>query len=132
MSSRKADLGDIDEDFLLDSIKGGNKTKPTQPIVEPASVEDAVEKPKEPPKRKRNSTSDYGSIYLQRNEIKTRQCVYISREIHRKITKIVNVIADKQISVGGYVDTVLSQHLEANKEDINELYRKEKQSDDLI
>ena len=62
--------------------------------------------------------------------IKTRQCVYISRDVHSKILKIVNDIAGREISVGGYVDTVLRQHLEQHKEKINELYRK--QREDLI
>ena len=35
-----------------------------------------------------------------------------------------------EISVGGYVDTVLRQHLEQHKERINELYKK--QREDLI
>ncbi|UVR36011.1 DUF3408 domain-containing protein [Bacteroides fragilis] len=69
-------------------------------------------------------------LFLRRNEIKTRQCVYISRDVHSKILKIVNDIAGREISVGGYVDTVLRQHLEQHKEKINELYKK--QREDLI
>lgn len=68
--------------------------------------------------------------FLSRNEIKTRQCVYISRDVHGKILRIVNDIAGGEISVGGYVDTVLRQHLEQHKERINELYKK--QREDLI
>ncbi len=69
-------------------------------------------------------------MFLRRNELKTRQCVYISRDVHSKILKIVNDIAGREITVGGYVDTVLRQHLEQHKEQINELYKK--QRDDLI
>ncbi len=69
-------------------------------------------------------------LFLRRNEIKTRQCVYISRDVHGKILRIVNDIAGGEISVGGYVDTVLRQHLEQHKERINELYKK--QREDLI
>ena len=70
------------------------------------------------------------SAIININEIKTRQCVYISRDVHSKILKIVNDIAGREISVGGYVDTVLRQHLEQHKEKINELYKK--QREDLI
>ena len=73
---------------------------------------------------------DYNELFLRRNEIKTRQCVYISRDVHGKILRIVNDIAGGEISVGGYVDTVLRQHLEQHKERINELYKK--QREDLI
>ena len=80
--------------------------------------------------RRKRQEDDYTGLFLRRNEIKTRQCVYISRDVHSKILKIVNDIAGREISVGGYVDTVLRQHLEQHKEKINELYRK--QREDLI
>lgn len=140
MGSRKADTEGIDEALLLESIKqrkrdGGvqpaNETPPPfrqQDDVPPVS-EKMQEQPKETPRRKKQN-ADYGATFLQRNEIKTRQCVYISREIHNKVSKIVNVIADKEITVGGYIDSVLAQHLEQHKEEINELYRK--QREDLI
>lgn len=72
------------------------------------------------------TAADYRGKYLNRNEIKTRQCVYISRDIHNKISKIVNVLAaEKGISIGGYIDTVLTQHLKEHREAINTLYKKQ-------
>lgn len=72
------------------------------------------------------SAADYRGKYLKRNEIKMRQCVYISREIHTKISKIVNILAaEKGISIGGYIDTVLAQHLKEHREAINTLYKKQ-------
>lgn len=140
MGSRKADTEGIDEALLLASIKqrkrdGGiqptNETPP--PVVQQSEVlavsEKPQELPKDPPRRKKQN-ADYGSTFLQRNEIKTRQCVYISREVHNKISKIVNVIADKEITVGGYIDSVLAQHLEQHRDEINEMYKK--QREDLI
>ncbi len=140
MGSRKNDTGDIDEALLLASIskrKRDGSIQPTeevQPPLQPTNDEEASsEKAQEPQKetpRKKKQSGGYDSIFLQRNEIKTRQCVYISREVHSKISKIVNVIADKEITVGGYIDTVLTQHLEMHKDEINELYKK--QREDLI
>lgn len=140
MGSRKADTEGIDEALLLASIKqrkrdGGiqptSETSP--PVARQSDLTPVAGKPQEQPKetsRRKKQNADYGSIFLQRNEIKTRQCVYISREVHNKISKIVNVIADKEITVGGYIDSVLIQHLEQHKEEINEMYRK--QREDLI
>ena len=72
------------------------------------------------------TAADYRGKYLKRNEIKTRQCVYISREIHNKISKIVNILAtEKGISIGGYIDTVLTQHLKEHRKAINILYKKQ-------
>ena len=101
------------------------------PETEPPPVQyTAKEKPQRDTVRRKRQEDDYSGLFLRRNEIKTRQCVYISRDVHSKILKIVNDIAGREISVGGYVDTVLRQHLEQHKEKINELYKK--QREDLI
>lgn len=140
MGSRKADTEGIDEALLLASIKQRKRDggiQPTDEVPPPVKRQEDIipvaEKSQAPPKevtRRKKSNADYGSVFLQRNEIKTRQCVYISREIHNKVSKIVNVIADKEITVGGYIDSVLAQHLEQHKDEINELYKK--QREDLI
>lgn len=148
MGSRKVNTEGIDEELLIASIgrrrqdgtlyrakesptpapSDENTDKQEPPPPEPSPlVREKV--PKEPVRRKRQD-DDYSDMFLRRNEIKTRQCVYISRDVHGKILKIVNDIAGREISVGGYVDTVLRQHLEQHKERINELYRK--QREDLI
>lgn len=136
MGSRKADTEGIDEALLLASIKQRKRDggiQPTSemptPIVRQGEVTPVAETSKESPRRKKQN-EDYGSTYLQRNEIKTRQCVYISREVHNKVSKIVNVIADKEITVGGYIDSVLALHFEQHRNAINEMYKR--QREDLI
>ena len=146
MASRKVNTEGIDESLLLASI-GRSRTVGIQTPVEPSpSVQPKMQTPEKkgtsapeedavtskdrrnPPKRNRHG--GYDATYLVRNEIKTRQCVYISREVHGKISKIVNVIADSEITVGGYIDTVLMRHLEEHRDEINGLYRRER--DNLI
>ena len=56
--------------------------------------------------------------------------MYISGQIHAVISRLVHVIADKDITVGGYIDTVLMRHFEENKDEINNLYRRNR--DNLI
>ena len=146
MGSRKVNTEGIDEELLIASI-GRRKQdgtlyraqKPPAPAPEEESVPEseqpsapspAKEKPLKDSGRRKRKEDDYTGLFLRRNEIKTRQCVYISRDVHSKILKIVNDIAGREISGGGYVDTVLRQHLEQHKEKINELYRK--QREDLI
>lgn len=114
----------------------------TEAAVDAAKVEEpqqtggtlqAVEQTKEnreTGKGKKRGLSEYGEKFLKRNELKTRQCVYISGQIHAVISRLVHVIADKDITVGGYIDTVLAEHLERHKEEINELYRQKRE--DLI
>lgn len=129
----------VDEQYLMDVIAGGFSTKkempePAQPEMKQETVTVAVleteekahqeEKPKEPAKRKRSNTIDYETTFLQRNELKARQSVYVSKEIHEKVSKIVSVLGGKDLSVGGYIDNVLSQHFEAYMDEINALYDK--------
>ncbi|MCX4301996.1 MULTISPECIES: DUF3408 domain-containing protein [Rikenellaceae] len=129
MSSRKAATEGIDEALLLDSIgrrkqDGSVQIQQTASALQPEPEQPVAESSKEGGRRKRQN-ADYTATFLKRNEIKTRQCVYISREIHNQISRIVNVISDKEITVGGYIDTVLACHLEQHKEEIKELYKKQ-------
>ena len=119
-------LDEIDENFIISSYK---TTEPQQTGGTLQAVERAKEN-REAGKGKKRGLSEYGEKFLKRNELKTRQCVYISGQIHAVISRLVHVIADKDITVGGYIDTVLAEHLERHKEEINELYRQKRE--DLI
>lgn len=119
-------LDEIDENFIISSFK---TTEPQQTGGTLQAVERAKENRKAG-KGKKRGLSEYGEKFLKRNELKTRQCVYISGQIHAVISRLVHVIADKDITVGGYIDTVLAEHLERHKEEINELYRQKRE--DLI
>ena len=138
-SSREVD--NIDEAALLQSVfeqhnppavqpvQPVTQEKPVEPVTEQSEKPKEVKEAKEPSKRRRNNL-DYSSLFLGRNEIKTRSCVYISQRIHNTISEIVRVIADKDVTVGGYIDNVLLQHLETHKDEINDLYKRERK--DLI
>lgn len=146
-------LDEIDENFIISSFKTTGKQAPeatakgndAEKVQEEAKVKvaettgtaadatEVVERAKEnreTGKGKKRGLSEYGEKFLKRNELKTRQCVYISGQIHAVISRLVHVIADKDITVGGYIDTVLAEHLERHKEEINELYRQKRE--DLI
>jgi len=151
MTRIKRDVNDIDEVALLQSIYEQDNSnsgmtqskvhgKSTATVLEQTDNQDDSEEieevkevtafkvtkeQKEPVKRKR-SHSDYSSLFLQRNELKDRSCVYISRRIHKTISEIVRVIADRDTTVGGFIDNILLQHLELHKDEINELYKKER------
>lgn len=119
---------DIDESFLLQSIKEQEQPKEQQSAssVEKQGISaSSTEKPKEvkEPVKRRRTNVDYSSMFLQRNEFKTRQCVYISQRVHTTISKIVRIIANKDITVGSYIDSILAEHLETHKDEIIELYR---------
>lgn len=73
--------------------------------------------------RKNADKQDYCATFLKSGGLKSRQCVYISKEVHGIVSKIVNTVADKQVSIGGYIDTVLMRHFKENREEINRMYR---------
>ncbi|MFI3294162.1 MAG: DUF3408 domain-containing protein [Rikenellaceae bacterium] len=70
------------------------------------------------------------NLFLQKSACKERCCVYVSKDVHEKISKVVNIIAAREVSIGGYIDAVLSTHLEQYKDEINERYAQ--QSKNLI
>ena len=139
---KRVDTSGIDKGAVISYAKPSNREKvlkpydpsASEPVPEteqvPESLQEIVQeanpaKEKESPKRKRNQASSYKETFLKRNEMKLRQCVYISHEVHSVITKLVRALADagSEITVGGYIDTVLNEHLQLNKEEINEMYR---------
>lgn len=134
----------IDESLLLASIGKSRQMGDTPAREETGNAESAVKpaasepsentaravETKAKPEPARKKRPDYGSTFLKRGELKSRQSVYISKEVHSIVSKIVNTIADKEITVGGYIDTVLMRHFEENKDEINDLYRRDR--DNLI
>lgn len=142
MVSRKINTDAIDESLLIASVSKSKTGTTTASILDGASqnqVKDTEEKEEGEKKNPRSqmdkpaatrkpskvSSESYDAAFLKRNEIKTRQCVYISREIHKRISRIVSVLAKHELTVGGYIDLILERHLEENQEEINGLLRKE-------
>ncbi|WP_436414116.1 DUF3408 domain-containing protein [Petrimonas sp.] len=121
MATNKREVSDINEILLLSSIR--EKTPETSDAGKPKTAPETG-------KRTRTPSVDYTSAFLQKNELKSRQSVYISRDVYKTVSEIVRVIAGNDVSVGGYIDSVLMQHLETHKDEINALYKKERK--DLI
>jgi hypothetical protein len=69
-----------------------------------------------------NNRLSYKEKFICRNEIKKRDCVYISHDIHSKIMKLTKAMDNQKVTIGGYVDTVLREHLKEYKDEINNLY----------
>lgn len=78
-------------------------------------------KKKEPEQK----NADYASVFLAKRELESRQCVYISRKVHATILEITRVVSGKGVTAGGYIDSILTEHLKAHKDEIVELYNRE-------
>ena len=110
MASRKLNTEGIDENLLLASIGKSRQMAGASPPPHPDGTGSAGETPAnagQPSKMKgqyeqvKGKSRDYGQTFLKGHELKTRKCVYISAEAHGIVSKIVNTIADKEITVGG-------------------------------
>ena len=114
--------GKPDEDTPAEETKG--KVIQVEDNADETETPPADTAPKGKPRRRKGS---YDEIFLKNKDLKARQPVYISQEIHQEIKKVVHLLAlsNQEISVGGYINNVLADHLEQHKEDIADLRRRQ-------
>jgi len=136
----EVNLSDFDANFVISSFKNKDRRNnpssipkalvPEQEVTleEPAVVQ--TEMPREESRRKRNKIPDYESLFLVNAEIPTRsgKLVSIREKYHDRITKIVQVIGKKEVSIFSYIDNVLNHHFETFQDEITELYNKNNES----
>lgn len=142
-------LNEIDANFVISSFKNKERRnnpssipKALVPEHEKEQIEEAQPKetetpmivqsetPREEPKRKRSKLPDYEELFIQEAGItaRTGKSVYIRKDHHDKIMKIVQVISKNQISLFSYIDNVLNHHFETFQDEITELYNKNNES----
>ena len=129
--AKRMKAGPLDESLIIQSFKDADLlADPANAVLQeagerPAADEAAVPADGTAKGKSRRRKGSYDEVYLKRRELKTRQPVYISQEIHRSVIKLVHLLAlaGKEISVGGYIDNVLAEHLRQHKDEIAELYR---------
>ena len=137
--TKKVNTDEIDERLILSSVR---KDRVAQEIVPPplvplpAIVSEAVsetvpsqtepeipELPKEEIKRKRK-TQDYETLFIKEVHITARlgKTVYIRKEFHDRILKIVQVIGANEVSLFSYIDNIIAHHFDMFQDDIVRLY----------
>lgn len=146
--SKRVDTSGLDAGFIIgQAVKSNREQKPeplppqepqavpeetAQPSPEPApaiAIVEPVREP-EPPKEesKRRKTKadpqDYKALFIHEAAITARsgKTVYISKEHHDRITKILQVIGKNEVSLFSYIYNVLEHHFSSFQEDMNELY----------
>ena len=117
MVRKKIKSEEIDEDFIIASIKTDNQE------TEISNEETQVQKPvKRKPKQKED---DYISQFMCNSDIKARsgKLIYIRPEFHEKVSKIIQVIGKNEISIFSYIDNVLMHHFDEFQQEIIKHYR---------
>lgn len=97
------------------------------PAVKPEPVKEK-EMPREENKRRRGKAQpepeDFKDLFLKEAMMKTRsgKVVYICKEHHDRISKILHVIGKNEVSLFSYLYNVLEHHFNTFQEDITEMY----------
>lgn len=103
---------ELDEEYLRSLMAGPEPA---------ASASDAIAPE---PRVRRSDAEDYASRFLKNTPSEARQCVYIDRRLHRKITTLVGVAGTRRFTVGNFIDNVLEQHFERHRTEIRSLCSK--------
>ena len=117
MSGKEHDDG-LDASFIISQAKSRNR--PLHPYTP------EKEATKEEGRRRRGKGQDYERLFIRNAPSNTRsgKTVYIRKEFHERITRIVQVIGKNELSLYSYLDNVLEQHFATYQEEISELYKK--------
>lgn len=149
----EVNLSEIDANFVIASFKNKDRLnnpssipralvpehgKKQEQEVEtedpetPATVQ--IEAPREETKRKRGKSPDYEDLFLTDAGIPTRsgKLVSIRERYHKRIAKVVRASGKKDVSIFSYIDNVLSQHFDTYRDEIKEIYNKDKEDDDYL
>lgn len=140
MTTKGHDDG-LDASFIISQTKSRNRcpqveaperTEPQLANTLPADTVPGSTIPKEEVRRRKGKGADYESLFIRNAPSNTRsgKTVYIRKEFHERITRIVQVIGRNELSLYSYLDNVLEHHFAAYQEEISELYKK--RNDDIF
>lgn len=101
-----------DEDMNTPQVNAEMKELLTAPSTEPKSA---------PVVKRRKDERSYEELFLTRRLSSERSQCYISREVFETINSYLTVISSG-ITLTSYLDSIIRQHLEQYKENINQLY----------
>lgn len=144
--SKRVDTSGLDAGFIIGQAVKSNReqkpdsvpaqkpqeapeeTIPPEPVLVATAVEPIKEPepPKEESRRKKNKAQEYETLFFKDAAVKTRsgKVVYIRKEYHDRILKIVRVIGENEFSLFAYLDNILEHHFNTYQDEITELYRK--------
>ena len=106
----------------------------TPPVVESETVKEK-DATREAGKRRRGKAQaeqeDYETLFIRTAPTTTRsgKAVYIRKEFHDRIMRIIQNIGYNELSLFSYIDNVLEHHFNTYQDDISELYRKRRPED---
>ena len=133
---------DVDAGSIINSVRPDIPPapipKPPAPVPEELQQEEKPEeikkaepaplpKTKEVSRSKKNeSEEEYLELFIREVEMSARsgKLVYVRKDYHDRILRIIRVTGKDKLSLFGYIDHVLTQHFEEYEEVIKKLYKK--------
>ena len=143
--AKKTRVEDIDSNFIINSFRRDDMSIPPEartngvetgkvekeedegePVGQEADKEEE-QKTEEMPTRRRRSKDreqEYLAAFHKEVDIPARigKTVYIRKEYHERIQRILRIIAKDEVSLFSYIDNVLTYHFEHFGEEIKKLY----------
>ncbi|ALU28154.1 DUF3408 domain-containing protein [Myroides odoratimimus] len=125
--NKKRVTPDLDEEALMNLMVDGVKKEGLQPPAETLSTElPEKEKPvkKERSRSKGISTAEYEEIFFKEVKSTARhgKSVYINPDHHKKLSRIIQVIGDDNITIYAYLSNLLDHHFKEFEHQITESF----------
>jgi hypothetical protein len=79
--------------------------------------------------KKKINTDEYRSLFVKTSDIppaRMGKSVYIRKEHHERISQIVHVTGNSEITICGYIDNVLTSHFKSYREEIIESFNEKR------
>lgn len=138
---KKLKIDTIDENFIINSFREDEPAPPTVEKQTEVREEEEPEEKKVPtpqkqsaeePRRRKTKAKDedYQELFLKEATISARfgKTVYVRKEYHERIQRIIRIIAKDEVSLFSYIDNVLAHHFASFQEDITALYNERNDS----
>ena len=126
----------IDEKMLQESIARGipkpmGYTPPNPDVGEMKNEDELFSVKTQDTEPKGNCTKltnkqkgeEYIKTFLTKRDFPDRHLVYVSKDTHKRLSNFVKIVAGEGVSLSSYVDSILRNHLDENKELINGLFK---------
>lgn len=148
--AKKARIEDIDSDAIINSFRMDDASIPPEarstdgnvsdlpPKEEPqAAGPQPASRPKEETERRRRNgkpeKTDYDSMFVRESNVTARlgKQVYIRKEYHDRILKMLHIIGGNEVTIAGFLDNVLTYHFTQFQDEIAESFKRHMESYNL-
>ena len=149
--AKKTRIEDIDSEAVINSFRqddtsippearsaGGNApSPPPKEATQEAAVSLPVPHYKEEPERRRRNGKlekpDYDTVFMCGSNVTARlgKQVYIRKEYHDRIQKMLHVIGGNEVTIEAFLDNVLTHHFTLFQDEIAESFKRHMESYNL-